>query len=427
MLSRAHVMSGGRLLQARQYREALDRFAGAVRVDPRDGEAYFFTAVALNRLGEHGAVTACIERAQALGFSHPDADFESGWAELALGRPAAALEKLRRRLSQHPTHAQALEFAGRAYLRLGTFESARTCLLEALRLDPGLASSRGEAETAIGYNTNVVAQGQGVTLPADISGQASAFLRFSATAATDRPVGRSDTLTVGYSFVGQDYFRLHSFDLAEHLLYGSYAHPFRRRYTAGLLVSEDVSYVGERHFRDQSTVRPSIAMRHSRHATSELSYAYGRNRYLFPTVETFDRTGESNTVGFTEYLSDDGGSTRGRVGIYRSRNRAVGKEFDFTSTALVLGLERPLIRKVLGEVTYTLWFDRYDHPSALAAIQGNAIVRRDNGRLASLRASWELGRGWRAWATYDRLQSGSNIGFYDYRQEIASTGMTRKF
>ena len=72
MASEAIVDDGQRALQHGLYDNAADLFQQAVTVDPTNGEAYYYLALARVRSGEYGEAEGLIEKADQLLGAKPD-------------------------------------------------------------------------------------------------------------------------------------------------------------------------------------------------------------------------------------------------------------------------------------------------------------------------------------------------------------------
>lgn len=66
----ANVDAGGELREAGSPKEAIARYAEAIRLDPQDASAYVLRAVAYTRLGHDQEAQQYIDRAVDLGFDH---------------------------------------------------------------------------------------------------------------------------------------------------------------------------------------------------------------------------------------------------------------------------------------------------------------------------------------------------------------------
>jgi tetratricopeptide (TPR) repeat protein len=133
------IVQGAADLQAEKYAEALKKFDGAVRSDPRDSEAVYFQGAALNRLRRPKDALQWLEQAARMGYRGVGLAFDTGWALLRLGRWEEAISQLKYFEIVAPGRAKTSEFLGRAYLGLGDYDQAEAKLEEAMRRDPDVA------------------------------------------------------------------------------------------------------------------------------------------------------------------------------------------------------------------------------------------------------------------------------------------------
>jgi tetratricopeptide (TPR) repeat protein len=472
------MLRGHRALDAGRALEAYEAFRVANREEPGDPAPLFYGAAALNRLGRHAVVPGLLERARRKGYRHPDHAFEMGWALAALGRHDDAIAWLSRVRPGTTRHAKAMELRGRALLKLEQYDGARRDLELARRLDARLAPGvglalaaerqvRGDAEGARrqleqvldsapgspagrflasrlragapaasrqrvrgsfslggGHNDNVVALGQGVPLPTDISFVGASFRRFGANVARDWAWGKRDTFSIGYAYLGFDHEDLPQFDLEDHTLYLNWSRALGDDVAVGASVSEELTDIGDKQFRNQLTVRPAVSLRHSNASLTELSLALSTARYLFPTLTVFDRSGDSTTFGVNHFHTFDGGRTYVRAGAFLTDNSTRGSEFDSDTVGLTGSVVRSLDARNLTrvELSGSIFETEYDRVSLFAPRR-----RQDDGSSLSLQVAHAIEQGVDGWVRYDRFESGSNIPFFDFDQDTVTAGLTRSF
>lgn len=477
--SREWIAKGVGDLTEQRYDEALKKFESASQADPTDAEAVFFQGVALNRLGRHGEALARLEKAKAMGVVHPDLGFETGWSLLRLRRWDEAVAALERYEQAHPGRGQTSEFLGRAYLALGEYDRAEAKLEEAIQRDPALKGTalfylalverarrdlpaagrrlgdllREAPESPIarrlgerlarvappprpwrlavsaggGYNSNVIALGEGIALPVDISDEASPFSRFTVDAAYDWRLNSTDTLTAGYFFQADVYSLVPSFDLLDNFFYADYRHAFSGDLGGALRVSNQFSLVGGDTFRNQFGLRPALGYRLTDWAVTELAYSFFVSDYYFPIPPVLNRDGTTHTVALNNYVTIPGTQLQARLGYFHVWNRADGSDFDFESNGLLVGLSSPIVWEITGDVFYTGIFDRYDNPNSLAGPTGFGFKRDDDVHRVTVQLSRPIGDWLQVYFRYDYTLNDSNINFYNYKQNVWSGGLVVEF
>jgi tetratricopeptide (TPR) repeat protein len=132
------VLTGHADLNAGKYQEALKKFDAAIKADPNDAEAVYFSGAALNRLGRFDAALSRLQGAFAMGYRQPGLAFDSGWALLRLGHWAEAIAQLEYFERNIGGRGKTSEFLGQAYLGLRQYDQAEAKLKEAIQRDTDL-------------------------------------------------------------------------------------------------------------------------------------------------------------------------------------------------------------------------------------------------------------------------------------------------
>jgi predicted Zn-dependent protease len=132
------VLMGHADLNAGKYQEALKKFDAAIKADPNDAEAVYFSGAALNRAGKFEAAIARLQGAFAMGYRQPALAFDSGWALLRLGHWAEAIAQLEYFERNIGGRGKTSEFIGQAYLGLRQYDQAEAKLKEAVQRDADL-------------------------------------------------------------------------------------------------------------------------------------------------------------------------------------------------------------------------------------------------------------------------------------------------
>ncbi len=482
--SRQLTLEGIGLLKAGKFGEAVLKFEFATRSDRNDPEAHFFLGVGFNRLGSSSEALTWIRRARIMGYANPEMDLEEGVALVGLQDYRAALEPLGRYEEANPEHGLVRELLGRAYFGLAEYDRAESFLKAAVQRDRLLADMANlllalvaqerdrdagavgryfcdvlrrdpttRLTTAIhdqaaaglgcleeekpwwiilsaggGYNSNVIALGDGIPLPADISSQDAGFGRATLDASYRWRLTPSDSLTVGYSFQADVFERaLSSFDLLDHYFYGDLQHLLPGDLSLGLRLSDEFTQIGGDSFRNQVTVRPSLAYRVTTWAVTELAYAFSTADYFFGALAVQDRDSRTHTVSLTGRLAVPGTRLQAGLGYYFSRNNADGADFDFSSHALWLSLEHPLPLGSTGELFYSHSFDDYDNPNSLAGPAGFAFARDDDVDRLTVRITVPVVESLELYLRYDFTNDDSNVAVFDFVQHVGSAGVIARF
>lgn len=467
-------------LRALRFEDALKKFEAASRADPGDADALFLQGAALNRLGRFRDALPRLEQARKAGSQHRDLGFETGWALLQTGRSREAVRELEAYESAHPGRGQTSEFLGRAYYRQGELDKAEAKLNEALARDPSLKPTvlfylaavqaqrrnmpaaqtrleellRDAPESPLakvikeqlvrpappakpwraflslggGHNSNVIALGEGVPLPSDISRKSANFVRLGAGGSYDVVRSGKGVLTAGYSGLSDTYSGLSSFDLFDNFFYGDYRYSFNSDLTAALRVSDEYTLLGGSKFRNQVAVRPALGWRFAEGVVGEAAYTVAQSKYYFPAAFSFqDRDATTHTINLVGYLAVPRTRLSARVGYAHTRNDAAGSDFQSHGDALQIGLGYPLPWQLTGEAFYTRTWDRYDNPNSLSGTTGFEFNRQDDIDAATLQLTRPVASRLNAYLRYDYLRDRSNISFYRFKQDVISAGLVMQF
>lgn len=478
--SRELIRQGVEALPGGKYEEALKHFDAATRADPADAEAVFFQGVALNRLGRHSAAFAGLKLAQAMGYTHPELAFELGWSLIGVGQWDEAIAEMERYEQASPGRGQTSEFLGRAYLGRREWEKAEAKFQEALQRDPALkptvlfhlallererqnlAAAQRQLERLLetapesplarllreqlarlappvekpwritvsasgGYNSNVIALGDAVPLPSDISSKRSGFARFTLDATYDWRLTPRDTVTAGYGFLGDVYEKVSSSDLRDHFFWVNWRHALTANLAGALRLSDGFTEVGGNAFRNQVSLRPALGWRFADWAVAELTFSSTLSDYFFTAPSVQDRDSTAHTVALTGYATIPGTRAQARLGYFRVWNRADGADFDSKTNGLFVGLSHPLPWETFGEVYYRRTFDRYDNANSLAGPAGFGFRRKDDTDALTVQLSRPIVDRLRAYVRYDFVNADSNISFFTYRQNTLSFGLVASF
>ncbi|MBI4487542.1 MAG: tetratricopeptide repeat protein [Deltaproteobacteria bacterium] len=139
--SRELILQGHADMTKGDYEEALKKFVGASKADPKDAEALYFEGAALNRLGRFDEALSRLEKAASLGFKGAGLTFDTGWALLRLGKWIDAVVQFEHFEKTIPGRGKTSEFLGQAYFGLKQYDRAEAKLKEAIQRDPELKST----------------------------------------------------------------------------------------------------------------------------------------------------------------------------------------------------------------------------------------------------------------------------------------------
>ena len=277
-----------------------------------------------------------------------------------------------------------------------------------------------------GYNSNVIALGDGIPLPTDISRRSSSQVNFALGAAYKKaPITGGGAWRLGYDFVADTYPSVQGANLQAHLLSFDYGAPLSKRlknWTGGLRLADQLTFIGGSRFSNQIMLRPALAYRHDDQAATELAYGLTLASYAFATPAVQDRDGTNHVLGLTHFRRHK--RWQWRAGVFHVFNQAQGADFDFDADGLLLGGSHPLGKQTMMNFVLSHTRERYDNPNSA---NGFTARRRDNRSALVLQLTHSLNDKASLYAQYGFNRAGSNIAAFDYDQHIVSGGINYRF
>lgn len=483
-LSASFIKEGRAALDSANYAHALNAFELATRVDPQDGEAYFFYGVAHNRSDDTDEALVALNRSEALGYANESMDLERGYALVGLGRNEAALKTLQAYELAHPHSGIAKQLLARVYLRSGDAERAHALALEAKALNPNLADTadliaayadraRGDSQAigrfvedlvsrepnlpfaeriqkqiarqtrsssekpwslalnaGVGFNDNVIAIGEGVPLPRELSNEESVVGSFGIDAGYNLLRTQSDFLHLGYNLSASLHESdLDGSDLLMNTLALTWQHRFSERWTSSLSVADQYTLLGGERFRNLISLRPAMSYRHSSTWRIEAYARIVSEDYYFNTAAINDRDGENLHVGIlaVRRLGADGPALR--IGAQTGHYSTQGRNYDRDRKLFFGSISDELMFDVTGEIHGTFSFTDYDHANSLTGFR----ARRDDeawsvGVLLTRPLPYRVdGHDLEVFGSFDFVDNDSNIQFFDYDQVSLNVGVSLRF
>jgi tetratricopeptide (TPR) repeat protein len=395
------IRDGIQKIQAKAFKAALEDFNRALAADPKDGRAAFYQGYVLNRLGQFGPAYAAFEDMRRRGVTHPEANYEEGWAAVATGRWQRAIALLEPYEKAHPNNGKASEFLGRAYLAVQRFADAEAAFDRAMARDPAtkpnalyflaqvkaLQGDTAEAgasmnrlareaptspigvavgnevrrevarradekpwtvflSTGLGHNDNVVALSGDILRPADITNTDSGFFELQAGGEYRFNILPTSTLTAGYALRYDNYFDISGQDVVDHNPYLTYRHALLRDVLGVLTFSGEYLEVGGSFYRSGYTVRPSIIAQTGIPSLAvEAFYSYSDFNYKEPAADAvppaspaiFGRDSLVQSIGLRATYQIPEIATTLEAGIAQIWNSATGGDFDYRGPQVSIG------------------------------------------------------------------------------------------
>lgn len=479
---------GVKELRALNYEAALENFAAAGRIEPDNAGTLLFIGMTLNRLGRHAQAFSSLRLADLDDIPLPRIDFEIGWAAIGISAWEIAVDRLQRYETARPGDAKTAEFLGRAYLGLGKLVLAEEYLRKAMRLDPevkptalyvlalvdqarGNATAAGRrlvtlledvpdsriarvlldeheslrdvherilarrrsmakpwrfsATAATGYDSNVIALGEGIPDPVDISDEGSMFVHFDFEASYDYRLREFQFLTAGYAFQSEFFAEDVEYDEIIQYFYLRYRNQLGPGLVGALQLSDEYTVTDGEGFRNRIAAKAFASYQLTDLVNAEIGFELSGTDYfvsVFSPLLDRDSFGQRLDVALNFALPII--DARGRVAYIFTHEDTDGADFDLVAHSLLAGLSRTVWRDVTGIIQYTRTFDRYLNNNFFA---GFAFDRSDDVDNLIVRLVWPVLGSVSIFGQYDYTHHDSNIAFYRYNRHAISVGVTKNF
>lgn len=484
--SKALTAKGIELLNTGDYSAAVNEFEFAVRTDPADAESYFFFGVAENRLGHAKEALARIRHAESLGFRHPKLAFEQAYALLNLGHYEGVTKTIAESIANNPSDLELQYLFGRAHYGLGNFDQAEAALHIA-KANPSLADNANLLLASIrdarrpdksgvdsyfrevlsrspntpfaeaihekiktadsgtssaptkrwraglyaggGYNDNVIALGDGVPLPGDISDEDSALFEGGISIAYDFLRKKTATVSTGYSLSATKYEgELDDSDLLLHSVYLAARRRLDDNWSLTVIANNQFAQLGGDSFRNQFSLRPAAIYAHTESTSVEAYLRAATEKYYFDSSRFTKRDGETYAAGINLYSRISETDWRYRAGIELQENRTDGSDFEGNVTRYHATFNGPVMGALEARAGFSYSQRNYDNLNSFTGL----VFNRDDeafGINASLQhpINLPIGRDQRLYLNYNYIENKSNINVYDYKQHSATAGLIVSF
>ncbi len=478
-------------LDARAYKAALDDFNRSLKLDPNDARALFFQGYALNRLSQPGPAYAAFDLMRKKGVTHPDLDFEQGWAAVATGRWRQAVAYLGPYEAAHPKDGEASELLGRAELALRHFAEAEAALGRAMARDPArrptslyllaeLETLRGTPERSEaplerllaeapdsppglalrntgpqavappetarrnwtvgvsvsgGANDNVVGLPNNSVLPADVSSKDSGFVRTTLDAAYEFRLRGDRSVVVAYDFAADTFTDVDGFDYQTHEVSAAYHARIAPQWAVSLRGFGGLDLVGLETAVRRFGVEPSGGYLWDRENVTTVTYTFSSSDFTAVPVTPFlDRDADTHVFTLAHTFRMDGRllplGVDARVAVFALINDATGNDFEFHGRGAYIALARDVVWGVRAYASYTRELDDYDKANSLSGA-GFLLKRQDNINRVAVRLDRPFpvlgNREVTAFVNYEYTENNSNIPLYAYTQSVFGVGVAARF
>jgi tetratricopeptide (TPR) repeat protein len=416
-ISQAPLELGIVLVQASQYREAVQWLEQAQQIPRLEARAALFLGIAQLRLGDSEAAARNFDRAARNGATRLSARYYQGVVAYQQSRWLAAEEYF----SYVDTHAPDSEMGHEARLFLRNIHGQQRPVAE---LYGGLA---------LQYDSNVV-------IAPSNSAESNQALRALGISRQDDGLGvilaggtyvpwhtdRTE-LSLGYEFYQSLYFNLTDFDMQDHRPRVQLFHNFgpvqagvEGRYDFYLLGLQDISS-----FLSEATAFHWIEIPEADFGRAEVYYRMRYRDFLQNTYEV--QTGFNHAVGAHQFFYF--GSPDRYVGIgyqydQEDPSETAGQVFEYVGNQVEAGGGWMLPAAVAADATFRYRNEHYDSASA---IPPGSPRRTDNYYEFIVAFRKELNEHFGVNLAYDGTINDSNQNEFQYDRNIVSIGVDARF
>ena len=447
------VQEGIAHLQGGRLELALASFEQAADDDgPVSGEAHFFAAFALNRLGRPAPALDHLNAAAARGYRRPEIVFERGWSEVQLGNWLAAIEHLTRFEREQPGRAETQLLLGAAHLGQNQPRAADAAFAEALRRDPSVQQAVDNYRLAFEKTpaAAVVPQPESLHRPwrfllllgggyttdsrgADgrfqneerivLSREPSAVARVIFDVAYD-PAAGAGGFMAAYRLLSDTFEQDVDSDMLEQHVWAQYRHDAGGPLSVWVRAGEEFMLVGGAAYRHRVEGRGGLDLAVTESLNLSASAAYQVNDYLLDTAPVSDRDALTTVLAVSAAYTHPGTQLSAAVGAFATFNRADGEGFDFEGRGVFASVTAPLPWEGTLVAQYVYAVEQYESDFSSHDQQ---YRRRDYIQSVTARASRRIGQHTTLYLGYDLNLDRSNVEFYEYEQHVFHAGLVFDF
>lgn len=453
------VASGRSSLAAQDNKGALRAFQKASALDPLDASAWFGIGVAQVRSGSFSEALAMFVVAESMGYRGNDLKLERAKARVQLYDYAGAAGDLRSYLKESPNSPQARLLLGKCLLALGEPADAGSQLTKAEKLNPAYAGTvqayRAKAEpvrtpgltgrsssgkekivvepqagakkpwwlsfsTSVGWNSNVLALGQGISLPEGQFRKSAAFVNLNLDTGISFKLTDSTSLSLGYYLDQSFYESIPEANLMVNYWYATLTHRLDNRFSLLLTLGEELDAVGGAVFRNKLSVNPAIYARWNSWTSTLLGYSWSYSDFFFDLPEVYDRTGSTQRISLDQIFELPRFRSRLLVGYFHEFNLTTGSDFDYNADGIRVALDSELPWKIRARAAYEHVFYYYSNTNSLT---GYSNRRNDGVDVVGVSLTRPVAGWLSVFAKYDLINNASNISYYSFDQHVVAAGL----
>ena len=401
-----------------KYKQAYRSFAEDISYNtPWRDTSYLFCGISLHNLGEYRKAIAILSSPMLDGTEHSsNAYYYTGLSHLELKEHKQAALSFRW-AEIHAPKATVLESDAKKMLAF-----VQNLINTEKKKRPWYAS----LTTAFSLDTNVIAAGDDVILPSNISNRRDTA--FSPLLSAGYRLYQTPKSELWVDYTGGATFQqdLDQYNTLMHGIALRGSHLLTPKLIVGMEASYDYTWVDESSYSGILRLSPSISYRQRDWTASTLTYTWQKSDYLFDiTNPALGRDGHTNTISLTQDVAVPKTELFLRGGLHQSWTDSNGGDYDFDSFAMSLALWHPFLFKrtrISGGLSYA--WDNYKNRNS----RSTTLRKRNDERLRFFCSlAKEFTEDITGFISYSRTNNESNIGQFDYNRNIYSVGITYNF
>jgi hypothetical protein len=305
-----------------------------------------------------------------------------------------------------------------------------------------------------GYNSNVIALGDGLPLPQGVSRQDAGFFEIGGAATFDwkaAPVDKlvHDQFTASYEYKQDFYEGISGYDLGEHSWSAKYVHLFNKQWGYKIEAKDKYTTVDGHSYSNRVSIAPALdfdaadyTKKVAKELTTELLFSFANTDVFFaPSIPARNLDANNYGLELSEvFVPANYDAANFKVSYMHYWNNAQGSDYDYGRNRLQFSAETRFSKcttnrwyDLKATVKYFHDFDSYDDLNSRAGPSGFAFKRRDGKNDFGTTLSFDVCKyadgnsKFALNAQYHYLRDNSNVAFFHYGQHIVQAGCTLTF
>ena len=457
------------------YEEALQSFLSAANLKPEITEIQYYLGLTQTQLNNNREAVKTFKKVISLDPTYPRVHYDLGVAYYKLGNYKNALKEFKVAEKQEPNRAMIYYFKAHIFYLQNKFSKSLPYFTKAAELDPGLKQtahffrgiallklnrhedSEHEFQTALNldttselgkaahkylellkertkitpkkwslnaslsyqYDDNVVLEPDDTTSATRVSGEGDSRAVFFFDSEYRFIQKFPFTMGARYTFYQSIHSRLHDYDLQNHqgTLFGNYQGRLRNiPYQFQLDYKYSNTLLDEKRYREAHGITATLNLQESSTFLTQIQYRFQDKDYHYSiTNHTANRDGINNMVGITQYLFLFNNRGFFRVGFFYDNDSTNGSNWDYDGYKVLAGLRFPFFCKTIIDTNFYYYQQEYDNNDFFFNHS-----RRDEEYMYNFSIYRNIYKNFDATFGYTRIDSGSNIDFYDYDRNVYS-------